>query len=123
MKRAILIAAALGWLAMPAFAQSAPTGQTAGGPARVGIPGQVGGGVPGTRPGTAMVPRRVMRRPMMMRKPVAMRRPMMHRRMAYRPMMMHRSRYPLAYNCKFPRFRAMHATACARVMGMRRGAM
>jgi hypothetical protein len=51
MKRTLLLAAALGALALPAFAQQSPTGQSAGGPARVGNPGEIGGGVPGTRPG------------------------------------------------------------------------
>jgi hypothetical protein len=47
MKKTLLIAAALGALAMPALAQQSPTGTNAGGPGRVGIPGQIGGGVPG----------------------------------------------------------------------------
>jgi hypothetical protein len=51
MKRTLLLAAALGALAMPAFAQQSPSGTSAGGPARVGNPGEIGGGVPGTRPG------------------------------------------------------------------------
>jgi hypothetical protein len=43
MKKALLIAAALGALSLPALAQQSPTGQSSGGPARVGTPGQVGG--------------------------------------------------------------------------------
>jgi hypothetical protein len=50
MKKTILIAAAVTLLAVPALAQQSPTGQTSGGPARQGIPGQTGGGVPGTQP-------------------------------------------------------------------------
>ena len=37
-------------LSHPAAAQSTPGGTSAGGPARVGIPGQIGGGVPGSQP-------------------------------------------------------------------------
>ncbi|HEV7874759.1 MAG TPA: hypothetical protein VGO82_11575 [Enterovirga sp.] len=44
MKKALLIAAALGALSLPALAQQSPTGQSSGGPARAGVPGQVGGG-------------------------------------------------------------------------------
>jgi hypothetical protein len=50
MKKAFLIAVALGALSLPALAQQSPTGQSSGGPARVGVPGQTGGGVPGTTP-------------------------------------------------------------------------
>lgn len=72
MKKAYVIAAALGLLALPALAQQTPTGQSAGGPGRAGIPGQVGGGVPGTQPNMG-APRRMGRK--------MMRRPKMHRRM------------------------------------------
>ncbi len=77
MKKAMLFAAALGMLSLPALAQQSATGQSSGGPARVGTPGQVGGGVPGTRPG--LVAQRRMMRPRMMRR-AAMRRKMMRRR-------------------------------------------
>lgn len=51
MRRSMLmIAAAIGVLAVPAVAQQSPSGTSAGGPARVGIPGQIGGGVPGSQP-------------------------------------------------------------------------
>lgn len=73
MKKAMLFAAALGLLSVPAFAQQSPTGQSAGGPARVGSPGQIGGGVPGSRPGVVGQRRKMM----MMKKH---RRSMMHRR-------------------------------------------
>ena len=53
MKKALLFAGALALFGAPAFAQQSPTGQSSGGPARVGIPGQVDGGVPGSRPGMA----------------------------------------------------------------------
>ncbi|MDB5510782.1 MAG: hypothetical protein JWR08_265 [Enterovirga sp.] len=46
----VMIAAAIGVFAVPAAAQQTPGGTSAGGPARVGIPGQIGGGVPGTQP-------------------------------------------------------------------------
>ena len=49
--KALIVAAALGVLSLPAFAQQAPgTGTNSGGPGRVGIPGQIGGGVPGSQP-------------------------------------------------------------------------
>jgi hypothetical protein len=54
MKKALLIAAGLALLSIPALAQQSPTGQSAGGPARVGNPGEVGGGVPGTMPNKPM---------------------------------------------------------------------
>lgn len=50
MKRILIIAAAAAALALPAFAQSSSSGTSAGGPARVGPPGQIGGGVPGSQP-------------------------------------------------------------------------
>jgi hypothetical protein len=53
MKKVLLIAAALGALSLPALAQQSPTGQSSGGPARVGNPGQIGGGVPGASAGQA----------------------------------------------------------------------
>jgi hypothetical protein len=53
MKKVLLIAAALGALSLPALAQQSPTGQSSGGPARVGTPGQIGGGVPGASAGQA----------------------------------------------------------------------
>lgn len=81
MKKAMLIAAAIGLLSVPALAQQSPTGQSSGGPARVGTPGQVSGGVPGTRPGMMM--QRRMMRPRMMSKSM-MRRKMMRRKMMRR---------------------------------------
>lgn len=72
MKKTLLIAAALSVLSLPVFAQSTPSGTSAGGPARVGQPGEIGGGVPGTKPGVSPVGREMtrpaMRRPMMKRK-------------------------------------------------------
>ena len=50
MKRALIIAAALGALTLPAFGQATPSGTSAGGPGRVGPPGAIGGGVPGSKP-------------------------------------------------------------------------
>jgi hypothetical protein len=50
MKRALIVAAALTAFSLPVLAQSSPSGTSAGGPARVGPPGQIGGGVPGTQP-------------------------------------------------------------------------
>lgn len=72
MKRALLIAAAVGALTLPAFGQSTPSGTSAGGPARVGPPGQIGGGVPGTQPN--VVERRMMPKKMMSSKKKKMRR-------------------------------------------------
>lgn len=49
MKRALIIAAALGALSLPALAQGTmPSGTRAGGPAQMGAPGEVGtsGGAP-----------------------------------------------------------------------------
>lgn len=57
MTKAMVIAAMLGILTVPALAQTTGTGTSAGGPARVGIPGQVGGGVPGARPNIGPRPR------------------------------------------------------------------
>lgn len=71
MKKVLFAAAALTILSLPAFAQQTPNGNSAGGPGRVGQPGQVGGGVPGTRP--SMMPKRTMARH--------------HRRMKHRRMM------------------------------------
>lgn len=70
MKKTLLIAAALSALSLPVFAQSTPSGTSAGGPARVGQPGEIGGGVPGTKPGVSAVDREATatRRPMMKRK-------------------------------------------------------
>ena len=50
MKLRLIFAAGLMALAAPAFAQNAPSGTSAGGPGRVGYPGQIGGGVPGSQP-------------------------------------------------------------------------
>ena len=50
MKKILFAAAAVSLLSLPALAQSTPSGTSAGGPARVGTPGQVGGGVPGSQP-------------------------------------------------------------------------
>ncbi len=50
MRSLIVVAAALAVLTVPALAQQTPSGTSAGGPARVGNPGQIGGGVPGTQP-------------------------------------------------------------------------
>lgn len=72
MKKALFLAAALGALSLPALAQQTPSGTTSGGPGRVGIPGQIGGGVPGSQPN--MVERRTMPKKMMKRR-------MMKRRM------------------------------------------
>lgn len=78
MKKAMVIAAMFGLLTVPALAQSSTAnGTTPGGPARVGIPGQVGGGVPGTRP--SMGPRPRMMRGRMMRHRMMRRRRMMKR--------------------------------------------
>ena len=63
MKKALIIAAALGALSLPALAQQTPSGTSAGGPGRVGNPGQIGGGVPGSQPN--MVERRTMPKKMM----------------------------------------------------------
>ena len=51
MKKALILAVALGALSLPALAQQTPNGNSAGGPARVGEPGQIGGGAPGSKPG------------------------------------------------------------------------
>lgn len=53
MKKALIIAAAMGALSLPAFAQGAmPSGTRAGGPAQMGAPGEVGtpGGAPKMKP-------------------------------------------------------------------------
>jgi hypothetical protein len=50
MKRALIVAAALTAFSLPVLAQGSASGTSAGGPARVGPPGQIGGGVPGTQP-------------------------------------------------------------------------
>jgi hypothetical protein len=50
MKRVFVAAAAFCALSLPAMAQGSASGTSAGGPARVGPPGQIGGGVPGTQP-------------------------------------------------------------------------
>lgn len=81
MKKALFVAAALAALTFPALAQQSATGQSSGGPGRVGTPGQIGGGVPGARPGMMARPRMMrprMMKPRMMR-PRMMRRPMMRR--------------------------------------------
>ena len=70
MKKAMLFAVALGFLSAPAFAQQTPGGQSSGGPARMGIPGEV-------QP--TMSKRRMMKSRMMKRK--MMRRKAMRRRM------------------------------------------
>lgn len=62
MKKTLLIAAALAALSLPALAQQSPTGNSAGGPARVGNPGEIGGGVPGTRPSISPMERRTTKR-------------------------------------------------------------
>ncbi|NNM71947.1 hypothetical protein [Enterovirga aerilata] len=50
MKRVVIAAAVLAAVSGPVLAQSRASGTSAGGPARVGPPGQIGGGVPGTQP-------------------------------------------------------------------------
>ena len=50
MRSVLVIAAAFAAFSLPALAQQTPSGTSAGGPARVGAPGQIGGGVPGTQP-------------------------------------------------------------------------
>jgi hypothetical protein len=50
MKAKLILAAGLVALAVPALAQNAPSGTSAGGPGRMGYPGQIGGGVPGSQP-------------------------------------------------------------------------
>ena len=63
MKKALIIAAALSALSLPALAQGLqPSGTRAGGPGQVGAPGELGGGVPGAKP------KMMMRRKPMMRK-------------------------------------------------------
>jgi hypothetical protein len=47
MKKALLFAAAVGLFGAPVLAQQSPTGQSSGGPARVGTPGQVSTPAPG----------------------------------------------------------------------------
>ena len=79
MKKMLIIAAAMGALSLPALAQQSPTGTNAGGPARVGNPGQIGGGVPGTQPN--MVERRMMPKKAMMKKKSMKRRSMKKRMM------------------------------------------
>ena len=80
MKKVLFAAAALTILSLPALAQQTPNGNSAGGPARVGEPGQVGGGVPGTMP--SMTERRMMmRKKMMMRKHHMRRKHMMKKKM------------------------------------------
>ena len=82
MKKMTLLAAAMfAAIALPALAQQSPTGQSSGGPARVGNPGEVGGGVPGTRPGVG-APDQM--RPMGMGSRRMMKRRMMKRRMMRR---------------------------------------
>lgn len=73
MKKALFLAAALGALTFPALAQQSPSGTRSGGPAAVGNPGQIGGGVPGTQPN-------VVERRMMMKKRMSHHRKMKHRR-------------------------------------------
>ena len=68
MKKALIFAAALSALSLPALAQSTPSGTSAGGPGRVGIPGQIGGGVPGSKPNVVeqrMMPKKMMKKRMM----------------------------------------------------------
>lgn len=75
MNKALIIAAALGAMSLPAFAQSTPSGNSAGGPARVGPPGQIGGGVPGSSPNVVeqrMMPKKAMTSKKKMRKKKAM---------------------------------------------------
>ena len=50
MKRVLIVAAALSAFSLPVLAQGSASGTSAGGPARVGPPGQIGGGVPGSQP-------------------------------------------------------------------------
>ena len=47
MKKALLFATVLGLCGAPVLAQQSPTGQSSGGPARVGTPGQVTAPAPG----------------------------------------------------------------------------
>jgi hypothetical protein len=68
MKRALIIAAALGVLSLPALAQGiTPSGTRAGGPAQMGAPGEVG--APGGARKMSMAPRK-----MKMKKSRAMKR-------------------------------------------------
>ena len=68
MKKALIIAAAIGFLAVPALAQGVqPSGTRAGGPGQVGAPGQVGtSGGQGAMKAT-MAPRKKMTRKKMRR--------------------------------------------------------
>ena len=50
MKSLLIAGLALAALSLPAHAQGRAGGTSAGGPARVGSPGQIGGGVPGSQP-------------------------------------------------------------------------
>ena len=75
MKKVLFAAVALSVLSLPALAQQTPNGNSAGGPARVGEPGQVGGGVPGTKPN--MGERRMMARKMAHKKHRRMKKKMM----------------------------------------------
>ena len=50
MKRVLIVAAALSAFSLPVLAQGNASGTSVGGPARVGPPGQIGGGVPGSQP-------------------------------------------------------------------------
>lgn len=75
MKKALIIAAALGALTLPAFGQSTPSGTSAGGPARMGPPGAIGGGVPGTQPN--VVEQRMTTKKMVKRKKMSKKKKMM----------------------------------------------
>ena len=65
MKKALIVAAALGLLSAPALAQQTPGGQSAGGPARVGIPGEM---TPQARPMKRMKKQRMMKQKKMHRR-------------------------------------------------------
>lgn len=79
MKKALFLAAALGVLSLPAFSQGSQmgAGTSSGGPGRMGIPGQVDGGVPGQRPNVG---------PRMSRSKMTMQRRMMRRKAMRRRM-------------------------------------
>ena len=62
MKKALLLAAGLAFLAAPALAQQSPTGQSSGGPARMGNPGE------GASTGTPMMGKKKMMKKKMKKK-------------------------------------------------------
>lgn len=65
MKKVLIAAAALSLLSLPALAQQTPNGSSAGGPARMGAPGQVDTMPMAKKP---MMKKRMMKKKKMMKK-------------------------------------------------------